>query len=128
VWILCRWWDLTADYKEHLLRFLRGVEWDDLGEASRAASGVAGDYLREHTDPDLLEAVLDVYRSRDREVRRSVRQGAFYALVEAVGDDLREYLPLYEDIELDPPPDPTVITRALKRLVVERISQLKDRS
>jgi hypothetical protein len=122
VYILCRWWDLAPQYVDELFAFVQGVDWDDLEQVRWVAVSVAGEYLQDHQEPDLLEILLDIYRNVD--IKHSTREYAYWALAEAVGAD---YETSIDPIPLDPPPDPTIITRALKRLVDERIAIVNAR-
>jgi hypothetical protein len=114
LWILCRWWGLAEHYPSTLLQFIRGVAWDLSRECRWTAIALSGEYLTLHTHAELLQELLRTYR--DTTTPPDVRQYAYFALAEAVGRERRTFPPLHEDIEVDPPPDPTILTEALARL------------
>ena len=59
--VLCQWWHKTMDYRDELIVFLRGVDWD-VGEYVRLeALSVAGEFLRKKTvtPSELLKRLQD---------------------------------------------------------------------
>src|SRR5689334_13615513 len=42
MWVLCWYWGLTAEYTEQVVRFIRGVHWDQFGQCRLAAISIAG--------------------------------------------------------------------------------------
>jgi hypothetical protein len=53
------YWGLSAKYVEEIRRFLAGVPWDDIGMVRLVAISEAGEYLRLHTDSDLVRRLYE---------------------------------------------------------------------
>src|SRR5438045_2938047 len=51
---LCEGWKLTGDYLEEVKRFIVGEEWDVRDEIRLLAISIAGEYLADHFDKQLL--------------------------------------------------------------------------
>ena len=117
LWILCWYWQLTADYTTQLITFIRGVAWDGLEECRRAATSIAGEYLRTHTHPDLLHALVEIYENGNEE--GSLRLNAYYAIADAMGRDWHGLPPVHDPLDLDFEADPSLIEEAKDRLLQE---------
>jgi hypothetical protein len=103
--ILCHFWGDTAQYKRHVLRFLRRVDFDVENDCRSMAISVAGEYLRENPEPEFLGELIRIYEEPDEpessdeddyqaSVRRLetelIRYDAYCALARAVGYDYRD--------------------------------------
>lgn len=118
VWILCRWWGLTDLYIDTLLKFMRGVTWDERLDGKIAAIGVVGEYLNHHSNWKLLHKLIQIFENRKEE--QDTRRYAYYALAESLGYDTQQFPPIYEDVDLLTIVDPVVILKAKARLAKER--------
>jgi hypothetical protein len=59
LFVLCEWWGFTSQYRREVRLFIEGVPWDSSGMILRdEALYIAGNYLAQHTDPDLLETII----------------------------------------------------------------------
>jgi hypothetical protein len=79
LFVLCRYWDLTADYIDVIADFIRGIEWDtDWGECRLWATSIAQDYLLGTLEPKLVDALLHV--AEDAQLDEETRSNAYQAL------------------------------------------------
>ncbi|MBS4167184.1 MULTISPECIES: hypothetical protein [unclassified Neochlamydia] len=104
---LCTYWEYTKDYLKELKMFIRGVEWDPHDDIRLWALSIAGDFLKENYDPELLQLVLDVFENLGKldsfhehstYAREFIRSCAFNALAIASGEKYQN-LPDTDDIE-----------------------------
>lgn len=58
---LCLGWGLTQDYLNQVANFIRGEEWDSNEVVRMMALTIAGEYLRDSFDKDLLKLLLQVF-------------------------------------------------------------------
>jgi hypothetical protein len=105
--VLCREWGLTLNYLELIKKFIRGIGWDVSDEVRFHAINIAGEYLREAFDKELLQLLLFTYQLEEhtdtirvtREDAHIFLQGCAYeALARASGKDWDE-IPSVDDIE-----------------------------
>lgn len=83
--ILCRMWEHTEAYLDHVFKFLHGVEWDEDGFCQLCAIQASGGYLRTNKHYLLLKLLLEMY---DNPSLDEITHEALYeALAEAVGFD-----------------------------------------
>ena len=96
---LCTYWCFTADYLKELKMFIKGAEWDDTDDVRLWAMSIAGDFLKENYDRELLYLLLEVFENLGkstsvREIRdyaRSLLQSAAYeAIATAMGKKWNE--------------------------------------
>jgi hypothetical protein len=113
--LLCLYWGLTSRYTEQLLRFIRGVPWDYDERLRTLAISIAGGYLRQNSEPSLLDGLISTFES-DSDIR--VHNTAYYALCEAMGHDAR--VGFVEDEMRKPKPD---IDSAVIQVARERLSR-----
>ena len=88
--ILCNFWDKPSDYVDHLIKFLKGVDWDKNHDIRLQAISCVGEYLRqrkssrlnepEHECLTLLVGIFD-----DEKQRHVLREAAYSALARAYG-------------------------------------------
>jgi hypothetical protein len=116
--VLCRHWDLTGEYLDFILRALRGFPGDGDGDLRLAAISIAGEYLREHSEPILLETLLGLFR--DVRARQLVREAAYGAIARAVGRSWNELPSAARHFDLETEIDRGVIALAEERLAKER--------
>ena len=64
---LCTFWGLTGRYRDTVARFLKGVEWDYLGDVRQVAITAAGEFLAENQDCDFLDQLLRLSDSVNEE-------------------------------------------------------------
>lgn len=110
---LCTYWGMTISYLDVVARFVDGVSWDSSSDCQRAALSIAGEYLRNNTDKNLLQKLLEILEDEDED--RLVREVAFSAIARAMGK-------AYRDI---PSAARTVDLRS--KTVVDLIEQAKER-
>jgi hypothetical protein len=116
--VLCRHWDLTGEYLDVIRRALKGLPGDEDGDLLLSAVGISGEYLREHSEPVLLETLLGLFR--DVRVRQIVREAAYGAIARAVGRTWNELPSAARHFDLETEIDRGVITLAEGRLAKER--------
>lgn len=81
-------WDLGQRYREQVLRFIRGVEWDveDEGQARQMAMFCAGTMLRQGVpDHELASELIDMASAREADSLD--RQDALRSLARALNYD-----------------------------------------
>lgn len=80
---LCTFWGLTDRYRDTVVRFLEGVEWDYLGDVRQVAISAAGGFLAENQDCGFLDQLLRLSDSaNEEEVERRI---AVEAIARAIG-------------------------------------------
>ena len=64
-----RQYGVAERYRERILEFIRGVDWDmvDLAEVRPVAMSTAGEMLRVKDDEELARALIDVAEREDEE-------------------------------------------------------------
>lgn len=107
---LCDYWHFTDEYRDTLLRFVRGVSWDDEQHVRRVAIQIAGEYLIDHSDTEMLRELLSIYE--DSQEDKSMRDWTYQALSRAMGRDFRQIL-------ITNKRDPAVLIEAKNRLAQE---------
>jgi hypothetical protein len=112
--ILCNYWDMSDQYLDELIRFVRGVPWDVDGDVRRTALSDAGEYLRSHEDPRLLHAIVQVFENATE--GQGMREAAYIALARAAGRDWQALPSAARHFDLVHTTDPTVISAAKQRL------------
>ncbi|MCQ3932306.1 MAG: hypothetical protein DPW16_17795 [Chloroflexi bacterium] len=138
---LCRWWKDTHLYVDYLLRYMGAIEDEsyslvDVSYTRMVAIHLAGEYLRFHKEPRLLNRLIELYEDPDlpkwefikdldyrvseiQMERGSVRGDAYLALADAVGQDYRTLPRITDEAELESKADPQIIIRAKERLKIE---------
>lgn len=116
---LCRYWNETDRYIEQVLQFVRGVEWDEGEYVRQMAVSIAGDYLRSHDEPRLLNELLRIFEREDED--RIIREDAYFALARAAGRDRRELPSAARHFDLHTDIDPSVVKQAHERLVAQEV-------
>ncbi len=88
--VICNEWDLGESHVDDLLAFVRGVSWDleTGGFAREVAISAAGELLRRHHHPVLLQALLDCYD--DEAEVEAIRRQAYSAVLRALGTHWRD--------------------------------------
>lgn len=93
---LCIYWDLTKEYLDDVKLYIRGAEWDETDDVRIKALTIAGMYLREEFDKELLQLVLDVFENLGKsdqikdtyeDSRYLIQSWAYHALALAMGVD-----------------------------------------
>ena len=115
--ILCSFWDKTEKYSTEVLRFLRGVDWDEFREVRQIAITATGDYLRDRSDPVLLKEILLLAAPGNPEsIERRI---AVESVAVALGEPLAEVInPDKGDISWDDWAA-TIVARGQDRLISE---------
>lgn len=72
-----------------LKEFLAGVEWDEDKDVWLIATSCAGQYLRDHDDPELLEGLVQIVESRPEFPEDE--SAAVEALARGLGDEYRTF-------------------------------------
>lgn len=86
---LCVFWGLGHKYLNVMEDFLRGVDWDYLGDVQGVAITAAGEYLRDHNSYPLLAELFRLAQDGDDSVRQRI---AIEALARAVGETMEASL------------------------------------
>lgn len=105
---LCNCWGLEDYYLDQLTRFVRGVEWDEGYVQSKAVS-IVGNYLAEHTHPELLRLLIHLADTTSKAV---LQETVIEALARALGAT-------WSEIINKPPSAEDALKRAKARLVQE---------
>lgn len=122
--LLCGGWGLTEHYLDYIIKFMRGVDWDDWDNIQHGATMAAGHYLEHHEDPRLLSELIRMAEGTSNVDRHPSypfltaerREFAYGAIVEALGkakDERRRRVFTIDEI------DPAVIGEAKERLARE---------
>ncbi|MDR3504422.1 MAG: hypothetical protein P4L79_17790 [Legionella sp.] len=111
---LCRYWDLTTDYLDDLKTFIKGVEWDDIGDVRLMAITMAEEYLKTNFDRELLKLLIRTFESIENiEIQYRVYQAILVAIgKEAENLGYRKIVKLLEEEKLDLP-----LLQEAKRLI-----------
>lgn len=88
---LCSFWGLSDLYRDEVLRFLTGVEWDEDRDVQQMAASIAGEMLRNAHDAQLLRVLLELFdNTGDEDV---LHADAYFALCRAMGRDWSDLPP-----------------------------------
>jgi hypothetical protein len=90
--ILCKFWGETERYLPQVRSFLAGVPWDEEGDVRQMAGSIAGEYLRETDDEELLSQLLA--RTKDEALDDVDRADAYISLARAMGKQWEDLPPL----------------------------------
>lgn len=117
--VLFYYWKFTDDYLERLKMFIRGVEWDKDKEVRGKAITLAGIYLKDTHDKELLSLLIDIFEKRDKAdaFEDFHRMEAYCALCLAYGltwSQLPSYSASISDLERRGVLDLSVIEHAKK--------------
>lgn len=112
--VLCSHWNMTAQYRDEVAAFIRGVEWDIDEVVRLAAVSIAGEWLRSSRDKTLLALLFDVFAT----VTNSsiVRQEAYFALARAYGKNWNELPPASRAMNPEKDVDPDVLVWARNQI------------
>lgn len=111
---LCSSWGLARDYREELLSFLRGVDWDDEGYVKLQTISSVGEYLRENSDDELLRLIYDIF-SDERE-DPIMRAAAYEALCRSEGMEWKDIVPAPRVVDSSTEVNREVLGRVEKKL------------
>ena len=82
---LVSYWDFMEEYARELKTFVRGVDWDQYEDVRIVAVSAAGRYLTGYQDKELLRELIEIFTNTTES--DSIREMAYWALVDAVGRD-----------------------------------------
>jgi hypothetical protein len=87
---LCTFWGLAGRYREQIERFIKGVDWDIIGDVRQVAMTAAGKFLREYRNHALLQELLRLTdpANTDKLERRIAIEAIAYALGDPIEDTL----------------------------------------
>lgn len=105
--ILCRYWNLTLEYRVVLQRFVEGVSWDKYNDVRLLAISIAGPHVSNHRDEALLEAMIAIFRDRAEE--QILREAAYCSLAESAGKTPLELPSAARHFDLERDVDPQVV-------------------
>jgi hypothetical protein len=111
---LCRWWGLFKEYRHRVISFLQGVEWDIDQDVKLQAIGLAGEYLRDHSDLEILESLHDIFV--DQRERNLIRGAAYLALCRSDGAEWADLPPASRPVDLSTEVDQAVVSRIEQKL------------
>jgi hypothetical protein len=112
--ILCGYWGQTDQYLEEVLKFMRGVPWDQEEDVRQMAISEVGEYLRSNNEPRFLHELILIFEDDDEE--RSIREGAYFALARAMGRDWKNLPSAASHFDLITQTDLAVIQEAREQL------------
>lgn len=104
---LCNNWFFTSEYLPELKTFIRGVAWDESDDIRLSALSIAGEFLREDFDAELLQLLLIVFDDlgesqiiyeKCNSKRSFLKRVAYEAIARAMGQDWDD-LPNDDDLE-----------------------------
>jgi len=113
--ILCSFWGETGRYLEEVLQFIQWVPWDDEEYIRLVAISAAGEYLRVHTEPRVLRALIRIFENEEED--HLTRQGAYRALARAVRRDWDQLPAATRLLDLTTQSDPLILQLAKERLL-----------
>jgi hypothetical protein len=114
LWDLCLEWRLTDRYLPQLSDFVRGVAWDTEEDVRLSAITIAGEYLRNRSNPPLLGQLITIFENHGE--RQIVREAAYHALGRAMGRAHTELPGASRYIDLVKDTDPAILQEAKRRL------------
>lgn len=88
---LCCYWGPGEKYINWMKKFIRGVDWDDMDDVRLVAISIAGEYLLQTFDKELLELLVQTFEasfcsSKEEEIEdETVREAAYSALARVDG-------------------------------------------
>jgi hypothetical protein len=112
--VLCWSWGLAREYREELLCFLKGVDWDVDDYVKLQAISTVGEDLRENSDDELLQIVYDIF-SDDGE-RPVIRSSAYIALCRSEKIEWKDILPAPRVVDSTTEVNRQVLERVERRL------------
>lgn len=83
--VLCNDWDLTAEYLSQIKMYMRGVEWDEDEDVRVKAMCIAGSYIKETGDKELLRMLLEIFENDGEE--KIMREIAYDRISIALGGE-----------------------------------------
>lgn len=111
--VLCSFWQMTGAHLPLVKRFLARDPCDPEEDVRQMAISVAGEYLRQHEDSELLRALIHIVESEDEdEVRRA---DAYLSLARAMGREWEDLPPVSRLPALRELVDPVVMRSASER-------------
>jgi hypothetical protein len=112
--VLCWSWGLVREYREHLLCFLRGVDWDGEDYVRLEAISTVGEYLREESDKELLQVIYNIFS--DQRERPLIRAAAYRALCRSEKIEWRDIVPVPRLVDSSTEIDQGVVERVERKL------------
>jgi hypothetical protein len=112
--VLCRYWDLGASYKDVLMRFARGVPWDEDDDVRLMAIDCLGEVLRVGPDRQPLAYLFQLFESEEE--RQIVRETAYSAMARAMGTPTAKLPPAGRHFDLSKDIDHAVIDAVMERV------------
>ena len=106
---LCTCWGLTENYLEIIKMYIRGADWDESDDIRIIAMSIAGAFLREKFDRELLQLLVDIFEGLGEiegihetceEARDLLKGCAYEVLSRAVGEDWDDILEGEEVVKL----------------------------
>jgi hypothetical protein len=113
--ILCDFWGPTKNYLSDVKRFIKKVNWDIENNVRLIALSIAGEYLREFSDQELLQMLLSIFENQDEE--SIIRETAYDAIARAMGCDYNDLPPISEDMDWEKQINQDYIMKAKQKLI-----------
>ena len=98
-------------------QFVKGVDWDEWEDIRYNEISIAGWYLTNHEDKELLEDLILIMEDDDEDM--SIRKRAYVALAEATGKSIVE-------VSYAPEIDFSIIREAKQRLARCKLGEKND--
>jgi len=96
--VLFRWWGLADNYRNEVISSLQGFDWDPDEYVKLQAISLAGEYLRNHQNREMLEIIYRIFA--DNAERPLMRSAAYCALCRAHGAEWRDLPPASRVMDL----------------------------
>ncbi len=116
--ILCDFWGNTQLYIEDVKRYVQGIHWDDDQDVRLRAISIAGEYLHQENDRELLEYLYTVVG--DRKEEQLIRENAYCALARAAGRDWNELPSATRSFDLEKDIDLKILEEIQQRLAQKK--------
>lgn len=111
--VLCMYWNRTPDYLDDVFRFMQGVAWDVTGDCHLTAITIAGEHLRAHPAPHMLNELLAIFDDPDEEAL--IREAAYSAIARAVGVEHADMPSAARPLDFANEVDPAMLRKARLR-------------
>jgi hypothetical protein len=114
VQVLCSSWRLAGEYRDELVCFLDGVDWDAEGYVRLQTISSVGEYLRGASDIELLRLIYSIF-SNDGE-RPLMRGAAYRALCRSEKMEWKDIVPAPMEVDSSTEIDREILERVERKL------------
>lgn len=107
--VLCGFWGLTEKHIDVVLKFLKGVDWDEDEDVRLESLNIIGQYLFKKKTPHVYKLVLDIFE--DESNFNAIRSAAYSALGKSIGKTWEELPPASKPMNFDTDVDFSIINQ-----------------